>query len=148
MKITQHSKMGFKPFTVHLKKILTSQSPNATASRKPPAIRKFLTSDEKDIFDKNDVIKSFFEIYENLCPLGYTLDLKPYHNLQKTLTSASAYILTVVTEDLSLERRLVTMHYIQPIQKFGKCSLISVGHKTQLFGDSRDNSYTKFLSTG
>ena len=70
-KITQHSKMGFKPFTVHLKIFF-----NIIATK-----NKFLTPDEKDIFDKNDVIKSFFEIYENLCPLGYTLDLKPYHNL-------------------------------------------------------------------
>lgn len=70
-KITQHSKMGFKPFTVHLKNFF-----NIIATK-----NKFLTPDEKDIFDKNDVIKSFFEIYENLCPLGYTFDLKPYHNL-------------------------------------------------------------------
>ena len=43
-----------------------------TTSIKPVAIR---TSDEKEILDKNDDIKSFFDINENLCPLGYKLEL-------------------------------------------------------------------------
>ena len=43
-----------------------------TTSVKPVAIR---TSDEKEILDKNDEIKSFLDINENLCPLGYKVEL-------------------------------------------------------------------------
>ena len=44
-------------------------------SRKLPSVREPLIPDEKEVFDKNDEMKTFSELTDKLCPFGYKLDL-------------------------------------------------------------------------
>ena len=49
--------------------------PTPKTSRKLPSVRKPLSPDEKEVFGKNDEIKTFSELTDKLFPFGYKLDL-------------------------------------------------------------------------
>ena len=49
--------------------------PTPKTSRKLPSVRKRLIPDEKEVFDKNNEIKTFSELTDKLCPFEYKLDL-------------------------------------------------------------------------
>ena len=49
--------------------------PTPKPCRMLPSVRKPLISDEKQVFDKNDEIKTFSELTDKLCPFGHKLDL-------------------------------------------------------------------------
>ena len=53
-------------------------------------MRKPLIPDKKEVFDKNDEIKTFSELTDKLCPFGYKLDL----NEEKAMFYKTEYHVT------------------------------------------------------
>ena len=54
--------------------VLPSVIPTPKTSRKLPSVRKPLSPDEKEVFDKNDEIKTFSELTDEICPFEYKLE--------------------------------------------------------------------------
>ena len=74
---TGKSKQTQALYNKHLQQdaIPPSVLPTPKTSRKLSLVRKPLIPDEKEVFDKNDEIKTFSELSDKLCPFGYKLDL-------------------------------------------------------------------------